>query len=144
MTSRSALVATLWCCALLMQSIGLLHAYVHPHGGQGARQVLACQAGTMRPPLPVACLDRPSPALTERIGDAPPAIDGLHALFAGHDSGSAGCSLFDQLTHVDLLHPLPALLPAYAAPSQPDAVHAAWHHATQATGFLARAPPAIG
>lgn len=133
MTRRSVLVVALWCCALLMQSIGLLHGYVHPHGGHGARHALARQVA-----MPPAALQ------VNRADRASAAPDWLHALFAGHDSGSAGCSLFDQLTHADLLHSLPMLALAYAAPSHPDAVHAAWHHATQVTGFLARAPPALG
>lgn len=133
MTRRGILIVALWCCALLMQSIGLLHSYVHPHGGHGARHA---RIGPSSSP--------PAALQVNRAARASAAPDWLHALFAGHDSGSAGCSLFDQLTHADLLHSLPMLALAYAAPSHPDAVHAAWHHATQVTGFLARAPPALG
>jgi hypothetical protein len=70
--------------------------------------------------------------------------EGLPGLFSNHDGGTASCSLFDQLTHADLLHTLPAVAVVHQAPAHPDAVHAAWHHAPQATGFLARAPPALG
>lgn len=118
MTPRIAFIAALWCCALLMQSIGLLHGYVHP------------QASVHRAPV--------------ELTNAAPADASLPGLFSGHDGGSVACALFDQLTHADLLHTLPALAVAHQAPSHPDAVHAAWHHATQATGFLARAPPALG
>ena len=120
MTSRRACVLALCCCAILMQSIGLLHTYVHPRGTPSLH------------------------ALTERAPGALAGSEWVHRLFAGHDSASSDCSLFDQLTHADLLHDLPTLSLAHAAPRHPDAVHAAWHHATQATGFLARAPPAIG
>ena len=127
---RVTFAAALWVSALMVQSIGLLHGYVHPHGGHAHRagptqvsQDVGAEADTVAHP-------------------APPAHGGgLQALFAGHDDGSAGCTLFDQLTHADLLHGAPVLALAFAAPAQPDAVHAAWHHATQVTGFLARAPP---
>ncbi len=128
---RVAFAAALWFSALLVQSIGLLHGYVHPQGGY-AHQAGQAQAGVRLGADP------------EAITAAQPAHGWLQAMFAGHHGGSAGCTLFDQLTHADLLHDLPVLALAFAAPVQPDAVHAAWHHATQVTGFLARAPPAIG
>ncbi len=136
MTRRSILVVALWCCALLMQSIGLLHGYVHPHGGHAhpASTASGCESGAASSSADAGCAD----AL------APHATDWPQLLFAGHDGGSVGCTLFDQLTHADLLYGLPMPALAFAAPSHPDAIHAAWHHATQATGFLARAPPVIG
>ena len=100
---------------LAMQSIGLLHGYVHPHADEAAVSLVA----------------------RETQGALP-------AMFSGHDEASAGCTLFDHLTHADLLYGPPMQAVAYAAPCQPDAVHAAWHHATQVAGFLARAPPALG
>lgn len=128
MTPRIAFIAALWCCALLMQSLGLLHGYVHPHASAHRAPVELTSAA---PDVHVARL-------------AAPADVSLPGLFSGHDGGSVACALFDQLTHADLLHTLPAGAVAHQAPSHPDAVHAAWHHATQATGFLARAPPALG
>lgn len=133
---RAALALALWFSALTMQSIGLLHGIVHAHHGHGHAH-LATPASVGE----VSSLD------VEAAAAAPSAHEAhawLQALFAGHFEGSAGCTLFDQLTHADLLHELPMLALAFAAPSHPDAVHAAWHHATQVTGFLARAPPAIG
>ena len=129
---RVAFAAALWFSALLTQSIGLLHGYVHPHDGH-AHHVGQAQAGQ----------DVGAEADTG-AHPAHPTHGWLQAMFAWHHEGSAGCTLFDQLTHADLLHDLPVLALAFAAPDQPDAVHAAWHHATQVTGFLARAPPAIG
>ena len=129
---RVAFAAALWLSALLVQSIGLLHGYVHPQGGY-AHQAGQAQAGVSLS-LPA---DQAAPAAHVAHG-------WLQAMFADHLGGSAGCTLFDQLTHADLLHDLPVLALAFSAPVQPDAVHAAWHHATQVTGFLARAPPAIG
>jgi hypothetical protein len=134
---RIAFTAVLWCCAMLMQSVGLLHAYVHPHDPHvhRAAHLLSCGSSDESSSADADCA---------AVATAPDAAGWLHALFAGHDSGSAGCTLFDQLTHADLLHDLPVMDLAFAAPFHPDAVHAAWHHATQVTGFLARAPPAIG
>ncbi|MEI7464734.1 MAG: hypothetical protein WCJ87_05275 [Burkholderiales bacterium] len=131
---RVALALALCFSALTMQSIGLLHGYVHSHDGhaRAATQVSVDEEAGSR-------------------ADPQAAIHPLHhtygwlqALFADHFEGSAGCTLFDQLTHADLLHELPVLASAFAAPVHPDAFHAAWHHATQVTGFLARAPPTIG
>lgn len=131
---RAAFALALWFSALTMQSIGLLHGIVHVHhrhahlaaptaAGEGARLDAVAQSA--------------SPSVH-------PAHGWLQALFADHFEGSAGCTLFDQLTHADLLYELPVPALTFAAPFLPEAVHAAWHHATQVTGFLARAPPAIG
>jgi hypothetical protein len=134
---RVAFALALWLSALLVQSMGLLHGYVHPHDRHSHHAVPA-QAG-------LSALSAEAEAGTAAHAAHPghPAHGWLQAMFAGHHDGSAGCTLFDQLTHADVLHDLPALPLAFAAPVQPDAVHAAWHHATQVTGFLARAPPAI-
>lgn len=131
---RTAFALALWFSALTMQSIGLLHGIVHVHHGHAH---LAASAAVGEG----ANLDADAQAAPPTV---PHAHGWLQALFAGHSDGSAGCTLFDQLTHADLLHELPMLALTFAAPSHPDAIHAAWHHATQATGFLARAPPAIG
>lgn len=131
---RAAFALALWFCALTMQSIGLLHGIVHVHHGN-AHQAAPIAAA------PAAGLDAGAQAASP---SAPHAHGWLQSLFADHFEGSAGCTLFDQLTHADLLHELPMLALTFAAPSLPEAVHAAWHHATQVTGFLARAPPAIG
>ena len=91
---RIAFTAVLWCCAMLMQSVGLLHAYVHPHDAHvhRASHLLSCGSS-----------DEPSSADADcvAVATAPDASGWLHALFAGHDSGSAGCTLFDQLTHAE-------------------------------------------
>ena len=131
---RVAFALALWFSALTMQSIGLMHGYVHPHDGHAhAAKQVSEDDGIGHPTDPQA-----APASGHH------AQGWLQALFAGHFEGSAGCTLFDQLTHADLLHELPMLALDFAAPVHPDAIHAAWHHATQVTGFLARAPPAIG
>ena len=132
---RVAFASALWFSALLVQSIGLLHGYVHPHGGH-VHQVVPAQAG-----LSAISAEAEASMAAHAAHPGHPAHGWLQAMFAGHKDGSAGCTLFDQLTHADLLHDLPVLALAFAAPVQPDAVHAAWHHATQVTGFLARAPP---
>lgn len=146
MTPRRAVIAALWCCALLMQTIGLLHGYVHPHphAMHGAGQALACESGSSSSLASAGCGDRSSGSVTAHVASKPATTGWLHGLFAGHESGGAGCTLFDQLTHADLLHDWNTLSLAFAQPTPPDAVHAAWHHARQVTGFLARAPPAIG
>lgn len=131
---RAAFALTLWFCALTMQSIGLLHGIVHVHHGHAHLAAPAVVGEGAR-------LDADAQVASTSV---PHAHGWLQSLFADHFEGSAGCTLFDQLTHADLLHELPMLALTFAAPSLPEAVHAAWHHATQVTGFLARAPPAIG
>ncbi len=135
---RVAFAVALWFSALLVQSIGLLHGYVHPHDGH-VHHTLPAQAG-----LSLISADAEASTAAHSAHPGHLVHGWLQAMFAGHHEGSAGCALFDQLTHAALLHDLPALPLAFAAPVQPNAVHAAWHHATQVTGFLARAPPAIG
>jgi hypothetical protein len=131
---RAAFALALWFCALTMQSIGLLHGIVHVHHGHAhlATPVSVGEGARLDADTPTA-----SPSAHRAQG-------WLQLLFADHFEGSAGCTLFDQLTHADLLHELPVLALTFEAPSHPDAVHAAWHHATQVTGFLARAPPTLG
>ncbi len=131
---RVASALALCVAVLAMQSIGLLHGHVHPHDPPVGR---ASQA--LQPPRIDTHADAAAVSLL------PSGAQGtLPALFAGHDDASAGCTLFDQLTHADLLYGPPVHAVACAAPGQPDAVHAAWHHARQVAGFLARAPPALG
>lgn len=122
---RVACAVALCVAALAMQSFGLLHGYVHPHDSHPRLADVDTHTSATTAPHPPT--------------EAP---DTLPAVFAGHDAQSAGCTLFDQLTHADLLVSSPLQALAFAAPGQPDAFHAAWHHATQSTGFLARAPPA--
>jgi hypothetical protein len=129
---RVAFALALCFSALTMQSIGLLHGVAHPHHGHAPSTVsVDVSIGSPTEPQAASGFDDHTHAW-------------LQALFADHFEGSAGCTLFDQLTHADLLHELPALALTFEAPFHPDAIHAAWHHATQVTGFLARAPPAIG
>ncbi|OYT99272.1 MAG: hypothetical protein CFE40_05230 [Burkholderiales bacterium PBB1] len=130
---RAAFALALWFSALTMQSIGLLHGIVHVHHGHAhlATPVSVGEGARVDADAPVASLS------------AHHAHGWLQSLFADHFEGSAGCTLFDQLTHADLLHELPMLALTFEAPFHPDAVHAAWHHATQVTGFLARAPPTL-
>lgn len=124
----------LWCgCALLMQWMGLLHLYAHPsHADEAALH------GT-------AVVDAGNEG-RGRVAGLPAQPDGgaLGDLFAGHDSNTVGCTLFDQLSHADTLIDDAMPRRADAAPTQAHAIHLAWHHAAQATGFLARGPPAIG
>lgn len=128
---RVAWVLVLWVSALTVQSLGVLHGYVHPHVGLAG--------------LAPAAQDVDGDADAPTAAPAAPQVQGwLQALFAGHHDGSAGCTLFDQLTHADVLHDVPALAHQAIAPALADEVHAAWHLATQAAGFLARAPPARG
>lgn len=122
---RDLLLTALCVCALMAQTLGLIHSVLHPHGGHATHTTAAASHA-------------------EADAAAHPPHGGLKMLFSGHEAGTAGCTLFDQLTHADGLASLPALPLAFEAPVHPDAVHAAWHHATQVTGFLARAPPAIG
>ena len=105
---RVAFALALLFSALTMQSIGLLHGVAHPHHGPAASRV----------------------SMDASIGssaDAQVASDSAHhasgwlqALFADHFEGSAGCTLFDQLTHADLLHELPVLALAFEAPFHPN------------------------
>lgn len=128
---RVAWVMALWFSALAMQSLGVLHGYVHHHVGHAA--------------LAPAAQDADGDADVPTAASPAPQVRGwLQTLFAGHHDGSAGCTLFDQLTHADALHDVPALAFQAIAPALADEVHAAWHLATQAAGFLARAPPARG
>lgn len=118
----------LWLSALAMQTLGLLHGYEHPHASPLWR-ALATQAQEVESDAVAAVPSASTP------------VHWLKALFAGHHDGSAGCTLFDQLTHADVLHDLPALPLGAAVHTSVDEVHVAWHLAAQATGFLARAPP---
>lgn len=67
----------------------------------------------------------------------------LQALFAA-DEHAAACVLYDQLAHADGLTSLPllSLPPAWVAAVPP--WHGVWQLAAQATGYLARGPPALG
>lgn len=129
---RVAWALVLWFSALAMQSLGVLHGYVHTQAHQAHQASVA-------------------PALQDQDDDAPTVASTAtqlqgwpQALFSGHHDGSATCALFDQLTHADVLHDVPALALQAIAPAVADEVHAAWHLATQAAGFLARAPPSRG
>ncbi len=135
---RLLFIAMVCSGALLMQSLGLLHGYAHPHRAlvHGVAQTMA-RVGAAHADVGA---DVP---LAQRARDTP-AAGWLHGLFGQHDAGSTACKVFDQLTHADVLHASSTVPLTFAAPIHPDAVHAAWHHATQVTGFLARGPPAIG
>lgn len=127
----------LWCgCALLMQWMGLLHLYAHPsHADEAALH------GTV-----VVDAGSEGNEGRGRVAGLPAQPDGgaLGDLFAGHDSNTVGCTLFDQLSQADSLSAAGVSALADVVPTQDDTIHAAWHHATQVTGFLARGPPAIG
>ena len=83
---RLACAVALCVAALAMQAIGLMHGYVHPHDGHFG----LADAGTLAD----------ATAAPHPPGEAQAT---LPAVFAGHDAQSAGCTLFDQLTHADLL-----------------------------------------
>lgn len=116
---RAVLLASLWSCAVLMQMAGLLHAYAHPRPvhDHGAAQA------------PEAAGDERNPS-------------NLRALFTGHAGDSGECELFDQLAHAVVLMPAPPLSLQLPAAHRHDTRHAAWHHARQSAGYLARGPPA--
>lgn len=104
---------------VFVQVLGMMHAVLHEHARVGSPTSSATAAAT---------LDR---SADESV---------LGALFSEHDS-QADCDRFDHITHAD-----PAWFdPPQFARQRPDrievAVHAGWHIARQATGFLARGPP---
>ena len=106
-----------WSLCALMQIVGLLHGYAHP------KHRLVAQVQT------AAAVGAPQPSGAWR------------ALFSGHEGDSGDCQLFDQLSHAQALMPsldAATLLPCATACR---VGHAAWFHARQAAGYLARGPP---
>jgi hypothetical protein len=125
-----ATVVALCLCTLAMQTIGLMHAEVHwRHAVFVIGEHLHAAADHHE-------IDAGSPA--------PAGTDFVEAMFGGHNEDSDSCRLFDQSSHADLVLAALLLVFPHLEPQHPDAVHAAWHHATQSLGFLARGPPTAG
>jgi len=102
---------------VFVQVLGLMHGVLHDHVRTGEHASAAAKA----------------------LGQ--PADDSwFGAFFSEHDS-QADCDQFDHMTHLD---PARFDTPQFAlqrADRIEVAVHAGWHVAPQATGFLARGPP---
>ena len=115
---RERILLLLAAVFLLVQVLGLMHAVLHDHARAGPAAVSS-----------TARLDQPDGAAW------------VKSLFSGHDS-QADCDDFDHMTHADQVW---ADAPPFDAqrPHRIDniAIHAGWHIAEQAAGFLARGPP---
>jgi hypothetical protein len=124
-------VACLVAALLLAQWLGLAHGIAHAdHAAHRHHHAHGAAPGG---PAPIAFSEPLAP--THWLGG--------QGLFDDHEDESQ-CRLYDQLSHADLIAswlalPIPSALPQRALPS-----HGAWHLAAQATGFLARGPPARG
>lgn len=117
-TRRLGGILLLLAAALVfVQVLGMMHAVLHDHARVG--------------PQASSATATPDRAADDSV---------LGALFSQHDS-QADCDRFDHITHAD---PAWFVAPQFA-PQRPDrvevAVHAGWHVAQQAAGFLARGPP---
>lgn len=123
------MLRTRWLVALLafalvaVQTLGFVHRLVH--AGPGAMKAMVSLSAT---------------TVATSVGEPVRRVGALAALFVGHDR-LHDCDAFDQMSHADLL----AGTGHDAAPApvqvEAPAVHAAWHVAAQARGFLARGPP---
>ena len=118
-TRHTARILLMLAAALVfVQVLGLMHAVLHDHAKTGVNASAA-----------VSSL-------------AQPADDSwFGGLFSEHDS-QADCDRFDHITHAD---PASFDSPKFALQRTDRiavvAVHAGWHIAPQAAGFLARGPP---
>jgi len=102
---------------LLVQVLGLMHAVLHDHARAG-----------------------PAAISSTAIVDQPDGAAWVKALFSGHDS-QADCDDFDQMTHADQVWFDAPQFDAQRSDRIDIAIHAGWHIAQQAAGFLARGPP---
>ena len=117
---------TLWCIVVLAmalgfsQTLGAMHRAIHAYQtSASAGHVMTVQASVT------------AAAKASWLGD----------LFSGHDTKSA-CDQYDALSHADLAA---AKIRNELVPPSSEAVtsfHFGWQLAAQATGFLARGPPA--
>lgn len=115
--------------AMLAQTLGLLHRQAHGSAGHGPQPVASVTG---------AAHDHARPGHRSEADEH--ASVWLQQLFSG-EVDEAGCALYDQLTHADLLPHLPLLwVPRVLVPAVPP-WHAHWQLAAQALGFLARGPP---
>ncbi len=111
------IVLTLAAVLVFVQVLGLTHGVLHDQARTDAQAF--ADAGPLGQPADASVFD---------------------GLFSEHDS-EADCDRFDHITHAD-----PAWFDApqfalQAAEGNQVAVHAGWHIAPQAAGFLARGPP---
>ncbi len=114
---------------VVVQMLGLAHRIVHADRSQ--------LAGTSAAAAPAGGSDSPAPkAFAHRSGSG-----WLLAVFSGHDP-THDCDAFDQMSHADFVAgvTIEAVAPP-APPAEACFMHAAWHLAAQARGFLARGPP---
>lgn len=102
---------------LLVQVLGLMHAVLHDHARAG-----------------------PSALSSEAVVEQSDGAAWVKALFSGHDS-QADCDDFDQMTHADQVWFDAPQFDAQRPERIDIAIHAGWHLAQQAAGFLARGPP---
>ena len=116
---RERILLLLAAALVFVQVLGMMHAVLHDHAQTGAS----------------------SPAGRAAFAQASDESF-IGALFSGHDS-QADCDEFDHITHADQAR---FDTPAFAAQRTDRievAIHAGWHIATQASGFLARGPPSL-
>ena len=114
---RGRILLLLAAALVFVQVLGMMHAVLHDHARTGATSHAA-------------------KALFAQRADA----SFMAALFSGHDS-QADCDEFDHITHADHVgFEMPAFT-VQRADRIEVRVHAGWHVARQASGFLARGPP---
>ncbi|MEO5881530.1 MAG: hypothetical protein ABIQ06_03870 [Caldimonas sp.] len=112
---------------LAVQTLGLAHRVVHAERGAYLKHEL---------PRLFASVGAPELQTLSRGSGR----GWIEALFAGHEQGH-DCDAFDQMSHADAtVESLLATVPVPRAANR-SFMHAAWHLAAQARGFLARAPP---
>ena len=115
---RGRILLLLLAAALVfVQVLGMMHAVLHDHARTGA----SSHAGK---------------ALFAQRADE----SFMAALFSGHDS-QADCDQFDHITHADHVGFDTPAFAVQRADRIEATLHAGWHIAGQAAGFLARGPP---
>ena len=129
--ARLVLVA-LALAVIVLQTLGALHRVAH-----GSRLGVA---GAASPSHEARRLAGPSMSRVEHAHTTTSA-PWLARLFTGHHGHD--CDNYDQSSHTDLLFEVAFHAPASPLPEAGVGFHSAWHVAAQASGFRARAPPAI-
>ena len=117
---RILLLLLLATALVFVQLLGTMHAVLHDHA----------RAGT----------SANSAAARLHLAQAGGDHSLLGALFSGHDS-QADCDQFDHITHADHVGFDTPAFAGQRADRIEVAIHAGWHIARQASGFLARGPP---
>ena len=129
MTGRFWLMGCLCFALLAAQTLGQLHGLTH--GAGHAPHTLLYAPQVTQVVLQKAAQHSPGQSAHHSL------LDGF---FAGHDDESAGCLVFDQLSHFDALLSLPMALPLALTTSQlatsAGLAVARWH-----AQFQARGPP---